>query len=353
MVVTSEVKNGIGWLKINRPEVLNAINTEVVELLTNALEEWQNDASVLFVCLSGAGEKGLCAGGDMRKFYDLEAKNVAAYAERFFSTEYRLDALIHNYSKPIIAYMNGIVMGGGVGLSVGASHRIVTETTKWAMPEMNIGFFPDVGASFFLNQMPDYIGRYLALTAKIIRANDTMYIGVADYAIQSSEWHIIEEKLLNQAWSQASIHQDLDAFFDSNSTKAVDIAELKAHLEDINHHFKHGTVEEIVASLEVKSADGNEWATLALKTLLTKSPTSLKLTLQQLINGENKSLNECLAMEKNIAIHFMNTPDFYEGVRAVLVDKDGSPNWNPNKLAVLTKADIERYFSNPVQALSL
>jgi len=202
MVVTSEVKNGIGWLKINRPKVLNAINTEVVELLTNALEEWQDDANVLFVCLSGAGEKGFCAGGDMRKFYDLEAEEVIPYAEQFFSTEYRLDALIHDYSKPIIAYMNGIVMGGGVGLSVGASHRIVTEKTKWAMPEMNIGFFPDVGASFFLNQMPRYTGRHLALTAKVIKANDVIYSGSADYTIDSSVWETIEEKLLTQKWSQ-------------------------------------------------------------------------------------------------------------------------------------------------------
>lgn len=333
MVVTSEVKNGIGWLTINRPKVLNAINTEVVELLTNALEDWQDDANVLFVCLSGAGEKGFCAGGDMRKFHDLEAEEIMPYAERFFSTEYRLDALIHNYSKPIVAYMNGIVMGGGVGLSVGASHRIVTEKTKWAMPEMNIGFFPDVGASFFLNQMPEYIGRYLALNAKVIKANDTIYSGVADYAIESREWETVREKLLSQTWSQASIHQDLDAFFDSYSTIPIDIAELKVNQE------------EIIASLESEAANGDEWSTLTLNTLLTKSPTSLKVTLQQLINGTDKSLNECLAMEKNMAIHFMATPDFYEGVRAVLVDKDGLPKWHPDKLGALTHSDIERYFT--------
>lgn len=345
MVVTSEVKNGMGWLKINRPKVLNAINAEVVELLTNALEEWQDDANVLFVCLFGAGEKGFCAGGDMRKFYDLEAEEVIPYAERFFSTEYRLDALIHDYSKPIIAYMNGIVMGGGVGLSVGASHRIVTEKTKWAMPEMNIGFFPDVGASFFLNQMPRYTGRYLALTAKVIKANDVIYSGSADYTIDSSEWETIEEKLLTQKWSQNSINKDLDAFFESNSTKSADITELKANQDDINRHFQYDTIEEIVASLESEAANGNEWAALTLKTILAKSPTSLKVTLQQLINGEDKSLSECLEMEKDMAIHFMDTPDFYEGVRAVLVDKDGSPNWHPNKLEALTESDIERYFT--------
>ena len=347
MVVTSEVRNGIGWLKINRPKVLNAINAEVVELLTNALEDWQDDANVLFVCLSGAGEKGFCAGGDMRKFYDLGTEEVIPYAEQFFSTEYRLDALIHNYSKPIIAYMNGIVMGGGVGLSVGASHRIVTEKTKWAMPEMNIGFFPDVGASFFLNQMPGYTGHYLALTAKVIKVNDAIYSGVADYAIESREWETIEEKLLSQTWSQASINKDLDAFFDSNANRPAQVSELKVNQDDINRHFQYDTVEKIVASLQSEAANGDEWSTLTLRTLLAKSPTSLKVTLQQLINGADKSLNECLAMEKNMAIHFMNTPDFYEGVRAVLVDKDGLPKWHPDKLEALTHSDIEHYFTTP------
>ncbi|WP_083606119.1 enoyl-CoA hydratase/isomerase family protein [Psychrobacter sp. Cmf 22.2] len=344
MVVTSEIKNGIGWLKINRPEVLNAINTEVVELLTNALEKWEKDSNVVFVCLYGEGQKGFCAGGDMRKFYDLESEDVVAYAEDFFSTEYRLDALIHNYSKPILAYMNGIVMGGGVGLSVGASHRIVTEKTKWAMPEMNIGFFPDVGASFFLNQLPGYVGRYLALTAKVIKANDAIYIGTADYYIKSSEWETIQKKLLTKDWSAASILKDLSELLTATGTSSLDVSELKVHKEDINHHFQHDTIEEIVASLRSKSINGDDWATQELNNILSKSPTSLKVTLQQLINGKNKSLNECLEMEKDMAIHFMDTDDFYEGVRAVLVDKDGSPKWVPSKLEALTDSDIEQYF---------
>lgn len=351
MVVTSEVKNGIGWLKINRPEVLNAINTEVVELLTNALEKWEKDSNVVFVCLYGEGQKGFCAGGDMRKFYDLKAEDVISYAEKFFSTEYRLDALMHNYSKPILAYMNGIVMGGGVGLSVGASHRIVTEKTKWAMPEMNIGFFPDVGASFFLNQLPGYIGRYLALTAKVIKANDAIYIGTADYYIESSEWETIQEKLLTKDWSSASILKDLGELISTNGISSSDFSELRVNQELINHHFQYDTVEEIVESLRSYSINGNEWATQELNNILSKSPTSLKVTLQQLINGKDKSLNECLEMEKDMAIHFMDTADFYEGIRAVLVDKDGSPKWAPSELEYLTESDIEHYFSTPVKTL--
>lgn len=350
MVVMTEVKNGIGWIKINRPKVLNSINLEVVALMTEALEKWKNDSNIMFVCIYGEGEKGLCAGGDMRKFYDLKDEDVVSYAEDFFATEYHLDALIHHYAKPIVVYMNGIVMGGGVGLSVGASHRIVTEKTKWAMPEMNIGFFPDVGASFFLNQLPGYVGRYLALTARVIKANDTIYIGAADYYIKSSEWENIQDKLLEKNWSAESIHQELDGLIKSCCTSLSDVSQLEHTLEDINRHFQYETVEGIVESLQSEVLKGNEWAAQEVNTILSKSPTSLKVTLQQLINGQGRSLSECLDMEKNMAIHFMNSADFYEGVRAVLVDKDGSPKWVPSKLEALDHSDIEQYFSKPVKS---
>nr|WP_181210395.1 enoyl-CoA hydratase/isomerase family protein [Psychrobacter sp. D2]MBA2057857.1 enoyl-CoA hydratase/isomerase family protein [Psychrobacter sp. D2] len=349
MVVMTEVKNGIGWIKINRPKVLNSINLEVVALMTEALEKWRNDSNIMFVCIHGEGEKGLCAGGDMRKFYDLKDEDVVSYAEDFFATEYHLDALIHHYAKPIVVYMNGIVMGGGVGLSVGASHRIVTERTKWAMPEMNIGFFPDVGASFFLNQLPGYVGRYLALTARVIKANDTIYIGAADYYMESSEWEAIQEKWLERKWSPDLIHQQLNAAIKSNSTSVIETSLLKNLQKEIDRHFQYETVEEIIESLHGEALKGDGWAAQEVLNLLSKSPTSLKVTLQQLINGIGKSLDECLEMEKNMAIHFMGTADFYEGVRAVLVDKDGSPNWVPSKLEDLDSSDIEKYFLIPVK----
>ncbi|WP_186668449.1 enoyl-CoA hydratase/isomerase family protein [Sporosarcina sp. BP05] len=345
MVVIAEVKNGIGWIKLNRPKVLNSINLEVVEIITNVLEKWRNDDGVIFICLYGEGEKGFCAGGDMRKFYDLRNEDIVSYAEKFFSAEYQLDALIHQYSKPVVAYLNGIVMGGGVGLSIGATHRIVTEKTKWAMPEMNIGFFPDVGASYFLNQLPGHTGRYLALTAQVIKANDTIYVGAADYYMESSNWQTIQMKLLEKNWSYDSIQQELDEFIQSNCTTLQSISQLSIVQEDIDRHFKYGTIEEIVKSLQNEASEGNEWAAQAVNTLLSKSPTSLKVTLQQLINGKGLSLNECLQMEKKMAIHFMETADFYEGIRAVLVDKDHSPKWFPETLETVTDTDIERYFS--------
>lgn len=345
VVVITEVDNGVGWIKINRPKVLNSINIEVVELVTEALEKWKNDERVVFVCLSGEGEKGFCAGGDMRKFYDLKNGNIESYANDFFSKEYRLDAMIHHYTKPIMVYMNGVVMGGGVGLSIGGSHRIVTEKTKWAMPEMNIGFFPDVGASFFLNQLPGYTGRYLALTSKVITASDAIYMNVADYYMESANWETIQSEMRTKQWSAESIRGDLDTFIQSYSTESPGRSHLSVEKEEIGRHFQYETVEEIVDSLQNTTADGNEWAELAVKNILSKSPTSLKVTLQQLINGQNQSLLECLEMERNMAIHFMGTADFYEGVRAVLVDKDHSPKWNPPSIAEVTNEDVEKYFS--------
>ncbi|WP_158232482.1 enoyl-CoA hydratase/isomerase family protein [Sporosarcina sp. P13] len=345
MVVITEVDNGIGWIKINRPQVLNSINLEVVEQLTLALERWKNDDAVLFICLSGAGEKGFCAGGDMRKFYDMKDDDVVSYAEEFFSTEYRLDAMIHQYTKPIVAYMNGIVMGGGVGLSIGATHRIVTEKTKWAMPEMNIGFFPDVGASYFLNKMPGYVGRYLALTSKVIQASDTIYLGAADYYMESSDWETIENEMRQKQWIADSISSDLDDFVQSHCYKTLSVSPVLLEQEKIDRHFQYETVEEIVGSLQSEVISGNTWAEQTVNIILSKPPTSLKVALQQLLNGEKQSLNECLEMEKNMALHFMESADFYEGIRAVLVDKDHSPKWNPPSLQQVTTEDVEKYFS--------
>ncbi|ARD47781.1 enoyl-CoA hydratase/isomerase family protein [Sporosarcina sp. P33] len=345
MVVLTEVDNGIGWIKINRPKVLNSINVEVVELLTEALKKWRNDDRIVFICLSGEGEKGFCAGGDMRKFYDLKNEDVAAYANEFFSKEYRLDAMIHQYPKPIMVYMNGIVMGGGVGLSIGATHRIVTEKTKWAMPEMNIGFFPDVGASYFLNQLPGYTGRYLALTSKVISASDAIYMNAADYYMNSANWETIQKEMRTKQWSVDSIVADLEAFIQSYTAETPINSDLKNEQEEIKRHFQYETVEEIVDSLKSAAAEGDEWAELTVRNILSKSPTSLKVTLHQLIKGQNQTLLECLEMERNMAMHFMDNADFYEGVRAVLVDKDQSPKWNPSSITEVTNEDVEKYFS--------
>ncbi|NEU30981.1 enoyl-CoA hydratase/isomerase family protein [bacterium LRH843] len=343
----AEVKNGVGWIRLNRPNVLNSINVEVVEIIYEALEEWKNNEEVALICMYGEGEKGLCAGGDMRKFYDLRVNGVEAYAEEFFTKEYQMDYEIHHYPKPIVIYMNGVVMGGGVGLSVGATHRIATEKTKWAMPEMNIGFFPDVGASYFLNKMPGFAGRYLALTAQVIQASDALYSGVADYYLDSKNWQALKNDMIEKTWTSDSATSDLSQLLKRHCTTSSASSTIALLQEKIDHHFQYDTIEEIVSSLK-EVAESDEWAEQTMTILLSKSPTSLKVTLRQLKEGKHKSLQECFEMEKKMAIQFMKCSDFYEGVRSVLVDKDRSPKWNPSTLADVKEEEIIPFFDHKV-----
>jgi enoyl-CoA hydratase/carnithine racemase len=339
-----ESRNGVGWIKLNRPNALNSLNTEMVAAMHQQLQEWKEEEQVALICVYGEGEKGLCAGGDMRAFYEVKEKGAQAYARQFFSTEYPLDYDIHHYPKPVVVYMNGIVMGGGVGLSIGASHRLVTETTKWAMPEMNIGFFPDVGASFFLNQMPGYIGSYLALTASVIKAEDALYAGAADYYIQSKDWNVLKQALEEKTWSPDSAKQELEELLKPFCISSAPSSMLFLQHERIHQHFQHQTIEEIVLSLKEASEQGDKWAEETRTTLLSKSPTSLKVTLRQLQEGRRKSLQECFDMEMNLAMNFMKCHDFYEGVRSVLVDKDRSPKWSPASLEEVTDEQVAAFF---------
>ncbi|MBT2739052.1 enoyl-CoA hydratase/isomerase family protein [Bacillus sp. ISL-7] len=350
--VITEARNGVGWIRLNRPRALNSLNVEMVTAVYKQLKEWKQDSRIALICIYGEGEKGLCAGGDMRTLYDLKENGVEAYAEQFFSTEYPMDYEIHHYPKPVVVYMNGIVMGGGVGLSIGASHRIVTETTKWAMPEMNIGFFPDVGASYFLNQMPGYIGRYLALTANILKASDVLYVGAADYYLESKGWPKLMQAIQEKRWSLDSAQQEMDQLLKQYSPPSPVPSSLLTSMKDrIDQHFQFETIEDIISSLKIAADKGDEWADKTVNTILPKSPTSLKVTLRQLQKGKGKQLCECFDMEKNVAMNFMKCPDFYEGVRAVLVDKDRKPYWNPNSLIDILEEDVERYFYNSIHII--
>ncbi len=343
--VIAEQINQVGFIKINRPHVLNSINLEAVIQIRAALNKWENDDDIAIICMYGEGEKGFCAGGDMKLFYELDRDEVIGYARDFFSKEYDLDYKIHTYPKPVVAYMNGIVMGGGVGLSIGATYRIVTEKTKWAMPEMNIGFFPDVGASYFLNKLPGYSGSYLALTAGVIDANDAMYVGVANKYLESSGWEELKKAMCAHRWTAHTVKVELDQLLASYCINTKEPSRLSLVQAKIDAHFHYDTVEEIVASLK-NVAKHDKWAQETLNILLSKSPTSLKVALQQLREGKGKSLKECLEMEKQMAVQFMHSHDFYEGIRAVLVDKDRSPKWKPETIEGVTKDDVNCFFQH-------
>lgn len=352
--------NGIGWIKLNRPNKLNALSYEMIELLYGQLLKWKDDENVAIIIIEGEGDKAFCSGGDVRHLYDKKDSNIEDYAFGFFYTEYNMNMTMHLYPKPILVYMNGIVMGGGVGVAVAGSHRIVNERTKWAMPEMNIGLYPDVGGSYFLNKMPGYIGRYLALTSKAINSADVLYIGAADYYIKSSFWKDLRQAISEKTWTIDSAEKELNVLlneFSETPAMSSSIAELE---EKINFHFRFETIEEIVKALEESAENGDEWAADVVKTILSKSPTSLKVTLYQLIEGKKKSMLDCFKMELEMSMNFMKCHDFFEGVRAVLVDKDRSAKWSPATLEEVKHEDVEGFFSynwkdgkNPLEDFSM
>lgn len=315
---------------------------DMVKIIYGALQEWTNDNEVSLVCITGEGTKGLCAGGDMKALYELREKNVQQVALDFFSIEYQMDLLLHHYPKPVLVLMDGIVMGGGVGISAGCSHRIVTENTKWSMPEMNIGFFPDVGASYFLNKMPGQSGRYLALTSSIIKAEDILYTGGADYILKSNTLPKLKEEMLTHDWKDSTAGSQLTELIQQYMETPE--AEAPFHLlqEKINQHFGFETLEEILASLE--KSEG-QWEKETRKILLEKSPLSLKVTLSQLQKGKTMSLSDCFKMEMALSMNFMNNEDFYEGVRSVLVDKDRSPKWKYNVLEHISEDQVASFFA--------
>jgi enoyl-CoA hydratase/carnithine racemase len=349
--VVTEVRNGVGWIKLNRPRVLNSLNFEMVEILKNQLDQWKRADHIALVCIYGEGEKGLCAGGDMRAIYNLKDAGVEEYAKNFFSTEYAMDYEVHHYSKPILAYMHGIVMGGGVGLSIAATHRIVTETTRWAMPEMNIGFFPDVGSSYFLNKMPGHIGTYLALTSEVLQYNDVLNIGAGDYLLQSEHWQTLKKTIEEQTWFPETASIELDSLLKGCSK--LPSGTLTLQHDKIDRHFSFDTIEKMISSLKLSVDQGDPWAAKTMETILKKSPLSLKVTLRQLIKGRYKSLKECLEMEFNMAMNFIQSDDFYEGVRSVLVDKGQNPIWKFRELEQISEKHIEPFFDTKHQILIL
>lgn len=341
--VLYEVADNVGWVTLNRPRVLNSLNLSMVKSLREQLAKWAKEPDIALVVIDGAGDKGLCAGGDVRDLYERGRLRDTSFHLQFFTTEYMMDRLIYGFQKPILVYMDGVVMGGGVGLSTGCSHRIVTERTKWAMPEMNIGFFPDVGSSYFLTRAPGTIGRYLALTSTVIDAADVLYAGLADYYLESRYWQELVQSIRERTWTANNAVSQLDRLLTDYETPPPP-SSLREHRDDIDRHFHYETVEGIVASLEKAERSGDAWAKETRVVLLSKSPTSLKVTLEQLLKGANKTLAECFMMELDIAMNFMEHGDFYEGVRALLIDKDKRPVWEPGSLTDVSAEKVASFF---------
>lgn len=340
-----EVNNGIGFIKLNRPKKLNALSYDMIKRLYEQLLKWKDDDNVAIVLLEGEGEKALCSGGDVVHLHEKRYSNIEEYAFGFFYTEYCMNMLIFSYPKPILSYMTGYVMGGGVGICFGTSHRIITEKTKWGMPEMNIGLYPDVGGSYFLNKMPGHTGRYLALTSNIIGPEDVLHIGAADYYIDSSSWESLRQDIVKKSWIINSAKDELNSVISKYSKKPTITAPITEIEEKINHHFGFDSMEKIVSSLKESSDKGDNWAKNVINTILKKSPTSLKVTLKQLIKGKKQTMKECFKMELEMSMNFMHYDDFFEGVRAVLVDKDRNPKWEPPTLEEVKNEVVDAFFT--------
>ncbi|UOQ45749.1 enoyl-CoA hydratase/isomerase family protein [Halobacillus salinarum] len=348
-VLFSQQENGVASITLNRQEALHSLNDQMLDAIGKQLMEWERNDQVKLIVLKGAGTKGLCAGGDIKTLYKARSSQEAMEkAVQFFQREYEVDELVYSYSKPIIACLDGIVMGGGVGLSYGADYRIVTEKTKWAMPEMNIGFFPDVGAAYFLNRAPGYTGRYLALTASILKAEDVIYSRAADDYMTRDTLEKFLAYLEEIDWHQLSVDDTLQKAVEQFAAKPPQPSQLKDVQEEIDLHFSKATVEEIVDSLQNSETD---FARKTRDTILSKSPSSVKVTLKQLIKGEGKSLSSCLDEDFTIAKNFLLHDDFYEGIRSVLIDKDHEPEYKYQNLSEVSDETVRSFFvdRNPAE----
>jgi enoyl-CoA hydratase len=322
----------VGLITLNRPKALNALTHGMVVAMHAKLKEWAADSLIGCVVIRGAGDRAFCAGGDIRTLYD-SGKAGTPYAIEFYRDEYLLNATIKHYPKPYIALLHGFVMGGGVGVSVHGSHRVADETMQFAMPETGIGLFPDVGGSFFLPRLPGEIGLYLGLTGTRLKTADAVYAGIATHFIPAARRDDLIEALANATSAEKAI-RDL-----SEVAPAASFAERRAIVDEV---FAGSSLEVILAALD---DDTSEWSRNTAKTIRTKSPTASKLAFRQIRNGKTLSFDDCMRMEFRMVNRVIAGHDFYEGVRATIIDRDGAPKWNPDALSGVGDSDIDAYFA--------
>lgn len=344
--VQCSVKNHIGFITLDRPKALNSLSLEMVRAITSILHTWHNDDEVKAVFIISSSEKAFCAGGDIRFFYDVGTatpKGDSALLEDFFTEEYALNHLIHFYPKPYIALMNGVVMGGGMGIAqsgVASRLRIVTERTKMAMPEVNIGLFPDVGGSYFLNRTPGHVGTYLGLTGEVIYAADAIYANLADVYIPTSEIPKLLTLISNSTAADIRI-----PIRDFATTFASEIKISECHLAKqqigIDLAFSKKSLPEIIETLQ---SINNDFSIKTLEVMMKRSPLLMAVTLEQLRRTTHSSVADCLRLERTMVRHCFKHGEVLEGVRALVVDKDNAPNWSPQTIAEVDNEMINQFF---------
>ncbi len=342
------VKNHIGFVLLNRPQALHALSFSMFKALSSQLKAWQADDTVHAVVIQAAPAKLFCAGGDVRWVYDVGQKDPSE-ALQLFHCEYQLDYLTADFKKPYIALMDGVNIGGGIGITLHGSHRVASERFAFCMPEVSIGFFPDIGASHLLSTCPSGFGLYLGLTGHRVNAADSKAFGLIDYTIPSHVFDRVIEDLLEANLSldaHKAVSRCLAAYDTSmpSGTAASQADSVSLFFED------KSSLMEVLNDLK---ADKSAFASSAYAHLLQQSPLSLHITFEQLKRAKGMGLADCLAMDYALTYHFLHGHDFYEGVRARLVDKDKTPKWEPRTLDAVLSADVSRYFEKPTAAQQL
>jgi enoyl-CoA hydratase len=332
-------EGSVGVIRLNRPKAINAMTLEMSLGIDAALDRFESDPAIAVVLLEGAGERGLCAGGDIRGLYD-SSRAGGDLGKIFWRQEYIMNARIAKFPKPYIAFMDGLVMGGGVGLSAHARHRVATEKTKLAMPEVGLGFFPDVGGTWLLSRSPGEIGTYFGLTGQTMNGPDAIHARFADAVVPSSSLAALREVLtgIRPGTASGEVKTLIDGFATGETEGPV--AAMQA---DINRWFSHDRMEDIFAALH---RDGSELAQSTLKTLNEKSPRGMVVALKLLrLARTSSSLQDCLVREYRAALEVFRSDDFREGVRAAVIDKDRNPKWSPSRVEDVTPGMLAPYFA--------
>lgn len=339
--VLLERKGCVGVITLNRPKFLNTLTLHMIRQIYPQIKKWERDPATHLIIIKGTGGKAFCAGGDVRVISEA-AKAKQELPQYFFREEYMLNNAIASCQKPYIALIDGITMGGGVGVSVHGQFRVATEKSLFAMPETGIGLFPDVGGGYFLPRLQGKLGYFLGLTGFRLKGRDVYGAGIATHFVDSEKLGMLEEDLLAlKSPSKEHITEVLGTYHTESKIDRDKPFILAEHMDKINRCFSAKTVEEIIENLQ---QDGSPFALEQLQVIKKMSPTSLKITLRQLTEGASKTLQEVLTMEYRLSQRCMGYHDFHEGIRAVLIDKDQSPMWKPAALKEVTDEELDNYF---------
>ena len=335
--IISEIHGNVGLISLNRPRALNSLNLGMIREMMRVLQGWAENDQVKFVVIEGVGDKAFCAGGDIRSVYQARLEGKNEYKDEMFREEYELNYYISKYPKPYVSLINGICMGGGMGVSVHGSHRIVTDKAIMAMPETGIGFFPDVGGSYFLNRCPGHVGMFMAITGEKISGADAIYAGLATHYVPSDKMDTLRSDLLS-----AKKASDIDSILTQYVVHSPE-SDLAQHQNLIDSIFDGKTIQE---SLDKLYASNHSKAYELVRVIAKKSPMSMAVTFTLLTRTKRMSLKKCLELEFRLSQKFVGSYDFFEGVRALLIDKDNNPKWQPNHLNKVKVSEVRTYFKD-------